>query len=110
MTSPNAFASESVEAVDKETQHADSMAYLAALNTVNLILIDAANLQRNNHMVYTSALCLAMQKIADGDEQGQILLQTIQQCITFDQEYLMKSGKGCVEILAEFKKLSHLYC
>ncbi len=105
MTSPNAMTLEGVGVTEKQTPATESMAYLAALNTVNLILIDAASLQRNNYMVYTSALCLAMQRIADGDEHGQALLTAIQQSITFDQEYVVKSGKSCVEILTEFKKL-----
>ncbi len=105
MSVPNTMTPDGTGITETQTPATESMAYLAALNTVNLILIDAANLQRNNYMVYTSALCLAMQKIADGDEHGQALLTAIQQSITFDQEYVVKSGKACVEILTEFKKL-----
>jgi hypothetical protein len=86
--------------------HGDSMAYLAALNAANLLLLDAVTFQRNNSMVYTAGLALAMKRIADGDEHGMQLLEAIQRSIAFDQDYLIKSGKSCAEILTEFKKLS----
>lgn len=46
-----------------------------------------------------------MRKIADGDDQGALLLDTIQKSISFDQDYVVKSAKNCAEILVEFKKL-----
>lgn len=54
MTSLNESEPES-NSIDEEdlkatTPHADSMAYLAALNAVNLILLDTVSFQRNNHI------------------------------------------------------------
>jgi len=109
MTSLNESEPES-NSIDEEdlkatTPHADSMAYLAALNAVNLILLDTVSFQRNNHMLYTAGLALAMRRIADGDDQGALLLDTIQKSISFDQDYVVTSAKNCAEILVEFKKL-----
>lgn len=84
---------------------ADHMAYLTALNASNLLLLDAVSFQRNNYVIYTAGLALAIKKIAEGEEQGQQILDAIQKAISFDQEYVKKTGATCVNILEEFKKL-----
>lgn len=89
----------------KETDADGSMAYLAALNAVNLILLDAATFQRNNYMVYTSGLALAIKKLAEGDSQGAQLLDAIQKSLSFDQSHLLKTSNDCTEILMGFKKV-----
>lgn len=82
-----------------------SMAYLAALNAVNLMLLDAVTFQRNNYMAYTSGLALAIKKLAEGDGQGEQLLDAIQKSLSFDQSHLLKTSRDCAEILMEFKKI-----
>jgi hypothetical protein len=106
MTSINESSSIDEEATEKAPAPCNSMAYLTALNAVNLILLDTVTFQRNNAMLYTQGLGLAMKKIADGDEHGMQLLDAIQKSISFDQDYLIKSGKSCADILTEFKKLT----
>lgn len=93
---------------DEEPIKADAdgpMAYLTALNAVNLMLLDAAAFQRNNYMVYTSGLALAIKKLAEGDSQGEQLLDAIQKSLSFDQAYVLKTSKDCAEILMDFKKI-----
>ncbi len=83
----------------------ESMAYLAALNAVNLILLDAVTFQRNNNIVYTAGLTLAVMKLAEGDSQGAQLLDTIQKNLTENQQHLLKTSQDCAEILTRFKSI-----
>lgn len=96
---------EPVLITEKTAEQTTSIAYLAALNATQLMLLDLASLQRNNYVVYTSSLALAMQKLANGDSQGTLMLEAIEKSMVFEQAYVAKSGTIYAELLAEFKKL-----
>lgn len=83
----------------------ESMAYLAALNAVNLILLDTATFQRNNNIVYTAGLSLAITRLAEGDNRGVQLLDTIQKSLAENQLHLLKTSHDCAEILMKFKSI-----
>ncbi len=83
----------------------ESMAYLAALNAVNLILLDTATFQRNNNIVYTAGLTLAIMKLAEGDSHGVQLLDNIQKSLADNQLHLLKTSQDCAEILMKFKSI-----
>lgn len=82
-----------------------SSAYLTAVNTTQIILQDVATVQRNNYILYSTGLGLALKKIADGEPQGQQLLEALEKTMEFDQAYIAKIGNICAEILKQYEKL-----
>ncbi|MDO3380761.1 hypothetical protein [Gilvimarinus algae] len=94
------------ETLAKAPKTPEAMAYLAAVQTTQLILQDAATLARNNHMVFTSATALALKNLEQGKPEGETLLREIEKAMASSQEYLAKTGSICAQILAEFKALT----
>lgn len=71
------------------------------------MLLDLATLQRNNHMVYTSSLTLAMKKLADGDTLGTDCIEALEKSMQANQAYIERTGSIYIQLLSEFKKLQH---
>ncbi len=81
------------------------IAYVAAVETTQLILQDAATMVRNNHLLFASATALAIKKIAEDNVEGEQMLQGIEKSMPNSQDYLAKTANICVQILADFKTL-----
>jgi len=102
-----ATTSEIETAKSQVADQTSTMAYLAAVNVTHLMLLDLATLQRNNYMIYTSSLALAMKKLADGDAHGTYCIEALEKSMQVDQAYIEKTGSIYVQLLSEFKKLQY---
>lgn len=82
------------------------MAYLSTVPIVQSVLQDTGTFIRNNHMVYTAATSIAIEKLNNGDASAESVLQSLEKLTNQNEAYLKSMGQTCVEILAEFKKLT----
>lgn len=83
----------------------EGMAYLCALQSTQVILQDASAFLRNNHMVYTSGITLAIERLAQGDEAGALLLRSMKEILNHNEQYLEKIVDTCVQTLVKYKRL-----
>ena len=102
----NDSCQDSVTATELNPQTIAEMAYLSTVPIIQSVLQDTGTFIRNNNIVYTAATSLALQKIAEGDESAEKILQTMEKLMNYNETYLRTMSSTCAEILVEFKKIA----